>query len=176
MYQLGGTLAEAIRLVMVQILLSGKESDAKTPKERIDYVEVQMEDVAEENELEKGRVGAKVQQSATVAQEQKFTGAAKMDPLVSLYYYAPVCTVTNLFVALVFEMPTFEFQRFASIGPLVLIVNAAVAFFLNVSSVFLVCISIFFVHLPSPSSFETQPNRQIDRQDLFTSLNPYRRP
>lgn len=145
-FQLGGTLAEAIRLVMVQILLSGKESDAKTPEGRADYVGVQTEDIAEEDELEKGIVGDKVPHRGTVVQEQKFTGAAKMDPLVSLYYYAPVCAVTNLFVALVFEMPSFEVNRLASIGPLVLIANAAVVFLLNVSSVFLVCNFNFLVH------------------------------
>jgi hypothetical protein len=172
MYQLGGVLAEAIRLVMVQILLSGKGSDAKIAKETADYVGSQMNGIAEEDELEKGIVGAEVCDSKAVVQEQKSTEAAKMDPLVSLYYYAPVCAVTNLIVALIFEMPTFEFSRLVSIGPSVLIANAAVAFLLNVSSLLLVCIFIF-VHRPSS---ETQPNRRVDRQNLFSSLNPYWRP
>jgi len=64
--------------------------------------------------------------------------AYKMDPLVSLYYYAPVCAVMNMLVALVVEVPTFEFAKLANIGPWILIANASVAFLLNVASVFLV--------------------------------------
>jgi hypothetical protein len=64
--------------------------------------------------------------------------AYKMDPLVSLYYYAPVCAVMNILVALVVEAPTFDFAHLAAIGPWILIANAAVAFMLNVASVFLV--------------------------------------
>lgn len=66
--------------------------------------------------------------------------AYKMDPLVSLYYYAPVCAVMNMLVALVVEMPTFEYANLVHIGPWVLIANASVAFLLNVASVFLVCL------------------------------------
>lgn len=63
----------------------------------------------------------------------------KMDPLVSLYYYAPVCAVMNVFVALVVEMPTFKMADLVQLGPWVLIANASCAFLLNVASVFLVC-------------------------------------
>ena len=63
----------------------------------------------------------------------------KMDPLVSLYYYAPVCAVMNVFVALIVEVPTFKFADLATIGPFILIANASCAFLLNVASVFLVC-------------------------------------
>jgi hypothetical protein len=61
----------------------------------------------------------------------------KMDPLVSLHYYAPVCAIINL-VALPFAEGLAPFYELARIGPLVLISNAAVAFLLNVAAVFLV--------------------------------------
>ncbi|KAM7221739.1 Triose-phosphate Transporter family domain containing protein [Rhypophila decipiens] len=90
MYQLGGIVFEAMRLVMIQVLLS---------EER---------------------------------------GAAKMDPLVSLYYYAPVCAVMNMLVALATEAFRFEFADLGKTGYGLLLLNAAVAFMLNVSSVFLI--------------------------------------
>lgn len=61
-----------------------------------------------------------------------------MDPLVSLYYYAPVCTVMNFLVAGASELSSFQKEKVWQIGPLVLILNAAVAFLLNVASVFLI--------------------------------------
>lgn len=63
----------------------------------------------------------------------------KMDPLVSLYYYAPVCAVMNVFVALFVEMPSFKMSDLVQLGPWILIANASCAFLLNVASVFLVC-------------------------------------
>lgn len=62
-----------------------------------------------------------------------------MDPLVSLYYYAPICMVLNIVVWLVVEMRVFEVQKLWNLGPGILILNAAVAFLLNVASVLLVC-------------------------------------
>lgn len=88
MFQVGGTLFEAMRLVMIQILLS-----------------------------EDGQ---------------------KMDPLVSLYYYAPVCALMNIFIAGAAEGPKFVFADIAKAGYGLLLLSAAVAFMLNVSSVFLV--------------------------------------
>ncbi|KAL0578225.1 hypothetical protein V5O48_003762 [Marasmius crinis-equi] len=61
----------------------------------------------------------------------------KMDPLVSLHYYAPVCAILNL-LALPFTEGLAPFYELARIGPLVLISNAAVAFLLNIAAVFLV--------------------------------------
>jgi len=61
----------------------------------------------------------------------------KMDPLVSLHYYAPVCAVINL-VALPLTEGLAPFYELARIGPAVLLSNAAVAFLLNVAAVFLV--------------------------------------
>jgi len=61
----------------------------------------------------------------------------KMDPLVSLHYYAPVCAIINLLV-LPFTEGLAPFYELARIGPVILISNAFVAFFLNVAAVFLV--------------------------------------
>jgi len=89
MFQVGGIVFEAMRLVMIQLLLSGEDM--------------------------------------------------KMDPMVSLYFFAPVCAVMNIFVALFTEIPTFKFEDLAQTGMFLLVMNALVAFMLNVASVFLVC-------------------------------------
>ena len=62
----------------------------------------------------------------------------KMDPLVSLYYFAPVCAVMNGLVAVVFEVPRLHLADIYKVGTLTLLANAGVAFLLNVSVVFLV--------------------------------------
>lgn len=69
-------------------------------------------------------------------------GAAEnMDPLVSLYYYAPVCALTNLLVAFAVERHEFRWSAVSQVGFGVLSMNALVAFFLNVASVMLVSIA-----------------------------------
>jgi hypothetical protein len=88
LFQVGGIVFEAVRLVMVQRLLSGNDF--------------------------------------------------KMDPLVSLYYYAPACAVINGCVWLVTEMPKMSVADVASVGGFTLLANATVAFLLNVSVVFLI--------------------------------------
>lgn len=89
-YQVGGTGFEAVRLVMIQVLLKGDDN------------------------------------------------AQKMDPLVSLYYYAPVCALTNFLVAIPVEAFKFEIQHMYDVGITLLVLNAAVAFVLNIASVFLI--------------------------------------
>lgn len=88
LFQVGGITFEAIRLVMVQRLLSSAEF--------------------------------------------------KMDPLVSLYYFAPACAVMNGVVALFVEIPKMSMTDIYNVGIFVLILNAMIAFLLNVSVVFLV--------------------------------------
>jgi hypothetical protein len=61
----------------------------------------------------------------------------KMDPLVSLHYYAPVCALINLAI-LPFTEGLAPFYELARVGPLILISNASIAFFLNIAAVFLV--------------------------------------
>lgn len=62
----------------------------------------------------------------------------KMDPLTSLYYFAPVCAIMNGVVSLFTEIPTMSMQNIYDIGMPILIANAMVAFLLNVSVVFLI--------------------------------------
>lgn len=62
----------------------------------------------------------------------------KMDPLVSLYYYAPVCTVMNFVIYLYTEASTLSWLDIQNLGVYILVLNASVAFALNVSVVFLV--------------------------------------
>ncbi|KAI2463429.1 TPT-domain-containing protein [Annulohypoxylon bovei var. microspora] len=61
-----------------------------------------------------------------------------MDPLVSLYYYAPVCAITNFAVSLFFEWNSFEWTHVIEVGLGILTLNAIVAFLLNVCMVFLI--------------------------------------
>ena len=88
LFQLGGIVFEAIRLVMVQRLLSSAEF--------------------------------------------------KMDPLVSLYYFAPACAAMNGLVCLVWEIPKMSTADLWNVGLLTLLANAVIAFLLNVSVVLLV--------------------------------------
>ena len=86
--QVGGIVAEALRLVMVQRILSSPEF--------------------------------------------------KMDPLVSIYYYAPACATINGVVTLFVEIPRMTMDDIWALGVFTLLVNALVAFLLNVSVVLLV--------------------------------------
>jgi hypothetical protein len=88
LYQCGGIAFEAIRLVMVQRLLSSAEY--------------------------------------------------KMDPLVSLYYFAPVCATMNAIASLIIEVPYVTMRHVYDVGIFVLLLNGVIAFLLNVSVVFLV--------------------------------------
>jgi hypothetical protein len=62
----------------------------------------------------------------------------KMDPLVSLYYYAPACAVMNSIVLVFTELPVLTMSDINRVGGFTLLANASVAFLLNVSVVFLV--------------------------------------
>ncbi|KAG6035377.1 hypothetical protein E4U41_006101 [Claviceps citrina] len=88
LYQMGGIVFEAIRIIMIQVLLSGD--------------------------------------------------GMKMDPLVGLYYFAPVCAAMNLLVAVPSELPKFTWTAVSNVGFGMLLLNASIAFLLNVTSVFLI--------------------------------------
>lgn len=63
----------------------------------------------------------------------------KMDPLVSLHYYAPVCAIiTASFIP--FTEGLAPFYAVKEVGAAVLLSNALVAFLLNVAAVFLVSV------------------------------------
>ena len=66
----------------------------------------------------------------------------KMDPLVSLYFYAPACAVINGAFTLFVELPKMSMSDIYSVGIITLLANAAVAFALNVSVVFLVSLKV----------------------------------
>ena len=71
---------------------------------------------------------------------ERLLSAYKMDALVSLYYYAPVCTAMNLAASLYFEAPTFSWENVLDVGYFNMIANAGIAFLSNVSLVLLVCL------------------------------------
>lgn len=91
-FQIGGVIFEALRLTMVQRLLSSA-----------DY---------------------------------------KMDPLVSVYYFAPICAVMNLAVALIWEIPKVTMDQVYNVGLFTFFLNGLCAFLLNVSVVFLVSFDV----------------------------------
>ncbi|KIR32392.1 hypothetical protein I352_05219 [Cryptococcus deuterogattii MMRL2647] len=83
------------------------------------------------------QVSAVAFESSRLVMIQILLQGLKMDPLVSLYYYAPVCaTINALFIA--FTEGFAPFRHFLRIGPLIMLSNAAVAFGLNVAAVFLI--------------------------------------
>jgi hypothetical protein len=65
-------------------------------------------------------------------------GQEKMDPLVSMYYFAPVCAAMNLTIALFWEVPKISMSEVYHVGLWTFLANAGVAFLLNVSLVMLV--------------------------------------
>ncbi|KAK2070719.1 hypothetical protein P8C59_005193 [Phyllachora maydis] len=87
-YQMGGIIFEALRLTMVQRLLSSAEF--------------------------------------------------KMDPLVSVYYFAPVCALMNGLVALLWEVPKITMEEVYHVGIITIVLNGLCAFLLNVSVVLLI--------------------------------------
>lgn len=88
--QLGGVVFEALRIVMVQKLLTLSTNDQK------------------------------------------------MDPLVSLYYFAPACAVMNGLLSLVVESPRLTWQHVQHVGYATFLLSAFVAFTLNVITVLVV--------------------------------------
>lgn len=78
-------------------------------------------------------------QEEAQAEAADASAVAAMNPLVLLYYYSPVCAVLNCFAAMLTEVPRFNFEDLEKVGIGMLVLSGGVAFFLNVSSVFLVC-------------------------------------
>ena len=86
------------------------------------------------------QLGGIVFESIRIVMVQRLLSSAeyKMDPLVSLYYFAPICALMNFCVALVFEIPHIKMEELHYVGLWTLLANAMVAFALNISVVFLV--------------------------------------
>lgn len=74
----------------------------------------------------------------TMIQRLLSSAEFKMDPLVSLYYFAPVCAIMNGALALFVEVPKMTLADIQNVGYFTLFANAMVAFLLNVSVVLLV--------------------------------------
>lgn len=70
-------------------------------------------------------------------------------PLLSLYYYAPACAMFNLLFACITELPQITLADFAKVGWPLLLLNGAIAFLVNISSITLV--SRFRIPLHRPS-------------------------
>lgn len=107
---------EASRLVMIEILLHGMKVSTGVYRSR-NPDRIEADDIippASEN-------------------------PRQMDPLVSLYYYAPVCAAINLVIMLLVEgfEPFYHLER---VGAFVLFTNAGIAFALNVAAVFLIAV------------------------------------
>jgi len=62
----------------------------------------------------------------------------KMDPLVSLYYFAPACALMNGIMFMFMELPKISVQQILDLGLFTLLANASVAFMLNIAVVFLI--------------------------------------
>lgn len=69
----------------------------------------------------------------------------KMDPMVSLYYFAPACAVINGVFTLFVEIPKMSMTDIYNLGIITLIANAFVAFLLNVAVVLLVSSPPFLI-------------------------------
>jgi hypothetical protein len=140
---MGGLVFEAIRLVMVQKLLSGaestKEPTAKTSGDQYDAVDAgrASDEVVETIEMQEDDDKERGMPQGFKASTQGY----KMDPLVSLYYFAPVCAVMNFLFAMVVEIPSFEVSKLYAVGPWILVANGSIAFLLNLASLLLVRIS-----------------------------------
>jgi len=99
--------------------------------------------IASYGELHFNMFGFVVQAAAVVFEASRLVmiqvllQGMKMDPLVSLHYYAPVCAAINLII-LPFVEGLAPFYALATISPWILISNAMVAFLLNVAAVFLI--------------------------------------
>ena len=69
-------------------------------------------------------------------------GEFKMDPLVSLYYFAPACACMNFVMFLFLELHKISMAKIMELGLFTLLANASVAFMLNVAVVFLVSLML----------------------------------
>ena len=86
------------------------------------------------------QLGGVVFESLRLTMVQRLLSSAefKMDPLVSLYYFAPICAVLNGIVALIWEVPRVTMAEVYNVGFPTFFINGLCAFLLNVSLVFLV--------------------------------------
>lgn len=122
------------------------------------------------NQESTDQVFATVFESVRLVMVQRLLSSAefKMDPLVSLYYFAPACFVMNGVATLFFEIPRMTMHDIYSVGVWNLVANASVAFALNVAVVFLVSSSPPFVWLVA--------KQLSDRKNIRSRPHSLRRP
>ncbi|KAL1990915.1 hypothetical protein VTN49DRAFT_5918 [Thermomyces lanuginosus] len=86
------------------------------------------------------QIGGIIFEAVRLAMVQRLLSSAefKMDPMVSLYYFAPVCAVMNGITALFLEVPKMSMDDIYRVGVFTLLANAMVAFCLNVAVVLLI--------------------------------------
>lgn len=77
-------------------------------------------------------------EAARLVAIQKLLHGLKMDPLVSLYYFAPVCATLNALLVPYYEGAAPFQLAWERLGPIVLLTNASCAFCLNIAVVFLI--------------------------------------
>lgn len=90
--------------------------------------------------------GAFIQSAAIVTEAVRLTLMEKflspnhirMNPLLSLYHFAPICAAFCLLFALIFEGSSFSLDQVFNTGLWTLLCNGVLAFLFNVSSVFLI--------------------------------------
>lgn len=92
------------------------------------------------NVLNAGQVGGIIFEALRLILVQRLLSSPdfKMDPLLSLYYYAPACAVINGLLTAFVELPRLTLGDILAVGVPILVANAFVAFLLNVSVVLLV--------------------------------------
>ncbi|KAK4455498.1 triose-phosphate transporter family-domain-containing protein [Podospora aff. communis PSN243] len=74
----------------------------------------------------------------TMVQRLLSSAEFKMDPLVSVYYFAPVCAAMNFLVALAWEVPKVTMAEVYHVGLFTFFLNGTCAFMLNVAVVLLI--------------------------------------
>ncbi|OAA55462.1 DUF250 domain membrane protein [Cordyceps fumosorosea ARSEF 2679] len=74
----------------------------------------------------------------TMVQRLLSSAEFKMNPLVSLYYFAPVCAAMNAVIALFWEVPKVAMAEVVHVGLFTFFLNGLCAFMLNVSLVLLI--------------------------------------
>lgn len=90
------------------------------------------------------QIGGVIFEATRLSMVQRLLSSAdfKMDPLVSVYYFAPICAIINGLVALVWEVPNCSLEAVFNVGLFTFFLNGLCAFMLNVSVVILVCSSV----------------------------------
>ncbi|KAJ3475132.1 hypothetical protein NLG97_g9563 [Lecanicillium saksenae] len=86
------------------------------------------------------QLGGVIFEALRLTMVQRFLNSAdfRMDPLVSVYYFAPVCAVLNAVVAIFWELPKVTMDDVYHVGFPIFFFNGFCAFMLNVSVVLLI--------------------------------------